>query len=43
MTGKPEVIHLVVKPVARTSDRCQLARYGCLDERIIAEARFQQL
>jgi hypothetical protein len=31
-------VHLAEKPPARTSDRCQLTRYGFLDERIIAKA-----
>jgi|ERR1035438_8269397 hypothetical protein len=31
-------IHLAEKPAARTSARCQLALYGCLDERIIAKS-----
>jgi hypothetical protein len=32
LTGKPEVIHLDVKPASRTSDLCQLTRYDFLDE-----------
>jgi hypothetical protein len=30
--------HLAEKLAARTSDRCQLTRYGLLDEHIIANS-----
>lgn len=31
-------VHMDVKRAARTRDRCQLTRYGSIDERIIADA-----
>jgi hypothetical protein len=37
-TAYTELIHVDVKPAARTSDRCQLTHYGSLEECIIANA-----
>jgi hypothetical protein len=37
-TAYTELIHVDVKPAARTSDRCQLTHYGSLEERIIAKS-----